>query len=1140
MMILLGELGGQVSIQADSDGFGFLPLSEWRLEDRSTWPASILMDPKGPLLAQTIETLLELGLTETRGSGVWVPWNHWDELVKLGLEFPRHWLPWNPFLLRIDSTGSLGRDDFEYRYQFLLGTQEVLIQRTGAIVQRAHHEGRYLLDPQAFFLVEAMDRFNALPPEERKGAEAWIRFAEVKGCAMGIGAQLDEFLRTNEVVIPSKIGITVVERADGGLLFLPRCDGVPKEAFERAFLRSRDGDNLFHLDGEDGRKVRLILTPGHTDVLQRMRRVRGLRGSGAEALRRAPERAFEGLFDHLQITYSRRVEGIGDWRPLPTPKAPSGVSMLELDGLELGSDWDPDAEAEALGFEQFKVPVTIEHQDPSSGKTQRIVIESQPEARAFVHANEAAHHEGSKEFIYEGKTWPVDPTLGGALRRGNGSEEAKGQKKFLLIYTDEEEVKVLDVQEAGQAVGDAEKQWSYDPPSKLSDEFKLKAHQEEAVAWLQGISSFAPKRRGSLLADEMGLGKTLEVLAFLAWIMEKGLFDGLHTGPPPYRPVLVIAPLMLIENQTWQSDMAKFFAPGTFDPVLNLHGGALKARKLASGRETEIGRPLLDAEDLIQHRVVLTNYETITNYQHSFAQLRGGRSIWSVVVTDEAQEFKNPQSRISHAIKALHPDFHIACTGTPVENRLLDLWNLFDALQPSLLGAAKDFKATYETPTGGPDASKALGQLRERLRYQKPSAFLLRREKTILQGFPKKRVLPIRCEMTARDVDRHLRLIKALKQAQSKKGIHLSYLHRLAAIYQHPLMFREDFDTIPVQELIEASPKLQGVLKCLSEIEANGEKVLLFARHIKIQHMLARVIEAQFGIPVSIINGESQGEAGTTSDRNVRGRLYRAKALERFRARSGFNAMVLSPFVAGVGLTITEANHVIHFGRWWNPAVESQATDRIYRIGQEKDVQVHLPILHDPTGRLPKSFDQKLDELLQSKESLARDFLQPRPTQDDLADELCQELIRDQPEDSSVPDCLELDDCFALPRLLFESLAAVVFEQNGFQVELGEPRASGELAAIARKARETVLVQCCWSREKNAQIAELDALVGLQWRPAPTRKVFLLGGTTELKAALPPGIEVWSARNLWEMVQSPIQEPQLMERGENRVPLRPS
>jgi SNF2 family DNA or RNA helicase len=163
-----------------------------------------------------------------------------------------------------------------------------------------------------------------------------------------------------------------------------------------------------------------------------------------------------------------------------------------------------------------------------------------------------------------------------------------------------------------------------------------------------------------------------------------------------------------------------------------------------------------------QNRVIITNYESIRNYQHSFAYFRNGKSLWSVLVTDEAQEYKVPNTKISPAIKALKPDFHIASTGTPVENRLLDLWNIWDTFQPGYLGAAREFTATYERHANSSARDTALTNLKERLLFNQPPTFVLRREKSQVATLPEKTYVPVACQMSRGEIDLHLALVTEL------------------------------------------------------------------------------------------------------------------------------------------------------------------------------------------------------------------------------------------------------------------------------------------------------------------------------------------------------------------------------------------
>jgi SNF2 family DNA or RNA helicase len=227
-------------------------------------------------------------------------------------------------------------------------------------------------------------------------------------------------------------------------------------------------------------------------------------------------------------------------------------------------------------------------------------------------------------------------------------------------------------------------------------------------------------------------------------------------------------------------------------------------------------------------------------------------------------------------------------------------------------------------------------------------------------------------------------LVDGLHKTSEAKG-KLDLLHRFARLYQHPLLLDGDGDEATVEELKAGSSKLREVLTVLHRIRQQREKAIVFARHKDVQRMLARVFSAEFRKPVRVVNGDTP-RAGSMRKSGVE---TRSGILKEFRLSEGFNVLILSPFVAGVGLTIVEANHVIHYGRWWNPAVEAQATDRAYRLGQLKEVHVYLPILEDKTGRIQTTFDQLLDRLMENKKGLAEsalqkdEFLQPRGNEDE-------------------------------------------------------------------------------------------------------------------------------------------------------------
>jgi hypothetical protein len=274
------------------------------------------------------------------------------------------------------------------------------------------------------------------------------------------------------------------------------------------------------------------------------------------------------------------------------------------------------------------------------------------------------------------------------------------------------------------------------------------------------------------------------------------------------------------------------------------------------------------------------------------------------------------------------------------------------------------------------------------------------------------------------DVETHRQLLRGMRP-----GCHLAVLDQLVKLYSHPALLRGKYDSLDPQKLLAESAKLRATVDLLRRIRTQGEKAVIFVRLIDLQQILAVVFKHALNIEVDILNGKAK--SGSGSDGTKRTGQKREEMLENFRRKQGFNVIILSPQVAGIGLTITEANHVIHYQRWWNPAVESQGTDRVYRIGQEREVHVYLPILQDSQGRIPASFDQKLDELLRFKYEQAREFLSPIPAEPSLAHELIASLSPPLGSDGDKAIPLSSDDIDKMNHTHFESLVACLLERDG-------------------------------------------------------------------------------------------------------------
>lgn len=503
------------------------------------------------------------------------------------------------------------------------------------------------------------------------------------------------------------------------------------------------------------------------------------------------------------------------------------------------------------------------------------------------------------------------------------------------------------------------------PSSFRSSEFSLKAHQLAGVAWLQNLHQFAPEQiNGCLLADDMGLGKTLQLLCFIGEYLE---------ATPDNKPVLIVAPVSLLEN--WQAEATRFFN-SRFAKMLSLYGDAVKIRKIQkhaipSDLQARGICNLLEDGWRGDADIVLTTYETLRDLEFSFA-----REHWSIMVCDEAQKIKVPSAMVTQAAKAQQADFKIACTGTPVENSLTDLWCLFDFIQAGLLGSLRQFGKDYRRPIERAEQSNedVLQQLRRLIEPQ-----ILRRMKSDVADLPAKRevsnckTLPIsklQQQLYANVVADY----RKADDADRGRAI-LGALHKMRMICAHPLQ-------VQPSAAERESPKVAWLMSTLEHIKSKQEKVIVFTEFREIQAFLQRIIGQRFGLSVSTVNGD-------TSANSSKGGMTRQRLIDQFQEKSGFNVIILSTTAVGFGVNVQKANHVIHYTRCWNPAKEDQATDRAYRIGQDKEVFVYYPSIYSAQF---DTFEVKLDHLLADKRKLANDML--KGTSEVSAQELAKELFQ--------------------------------------------------------------------------------------------------------------------------------------------------
>lgn len=1043
MIWQLSEPSDGVLLTAENDGIWLRS----QTADLSDLSALHSLKPKtrlGRLLPVLIPQLLELDIASTENKAVRIPFDKFIELEENEIEAFDNIFTWAPFAIEINTTGTLGARDFKYQLRFYWGRNPVHVERIGCFVKRG--DKIYRLDKQSYTLVESVEGFNSLPSENRaKPYNALLCFSKIHGLSEEIGAEIDRYISTQKVIIPSKVGLDFTVDNNGRITFVPKIDGTPSDGMINAFLSSNDVSDVYSLESPEGNRFRVLLNDSQKEVLRRMQKVRHVGGIEKVKVLSNPYKIFDGVADHVEIDlniFGPRVKGIGDFPFISQPFVSYGDTGI-FDDLDI----DPSSPKKG----KLDVGIKCRYVD---GRAEDIRFESRDELLRFY--NDVKTSSGA--ITFKGKTILVDDELikgvkdvvGRVTKRKTERGDTSSHRRYLLIYTN---VEALEYDENKEEIFIGKSEFKL--PHELLDNVILKPHQEAGLKWLQ--LNYLLNRRGCLLADDMGLGKTLQVLMFLSWLVERGDIspEGHDKERAPWNPILIIAPVMLLENETWINDMRTFFKGDgrVFEPNIVLHGSELKRFRLhdIAGRETEIEKPVLDLERLCQYRVVLTNYETITNYQYSFAMMKDN---WSVVVTDEAQEYKTANTKISHALKSLFPKFRIACTGTPVETKLTDVWNIFDFLQPGLLGSASDFSKNYERPLKGSNSesiSALLGQLRNQLLFGKQKSYVLRRDKDNLTDLPQKREHKLYCDLSEEQREKHIDFVERARSGGD--GNHpFSMIHHLMKLYQHPaLLLKEDIEHS--EEALKRCPKLMKIIVLLKEIQNKDEKALIFTRSLDMQQLLATVISNTFRIHTEIINGGTTRCKSTVSGKNTRKAI-----LDRFRNKNGFHVIILSPDVAGIGLTLTEANHVIHYGRWWNPAKESQATDRVYRIGQSKEVHVYYPITRDPQNVF-KTFDEKLDALIDRRKKLASDFLLPMPGEDDLGKELWEDIFRDDNGGRSAKP-LSKEDIRLLPWDRFESLIGLLEQKNGRKVILTPRSCDYGIDVISILGNEVKLIQC--------------------------------------------------------------------------------
>lgn len=878
---------------------------------------------------------------------------------------------------RADIQGHTGHAGFRCELNVLLEGAQVNYRHEGPYIHLGPNE-RYRLTPAGYLALQAVADHKSLPPDAHT-EEANLRLMAALQTAQRSGLDLDlsHFDRL-DIHIPPSIGVTGRYQTDGSLVLYPSLlDGSEQDALERRWSQidlTSDRTGIMRI----GNRV-VVLAPEKIKAIGEVLRNRHIPAHQVQDFFRTPTAFLDASLVDLELGFSVRVAGIGKF-----------VHMEFANEAGVKPDW----------FLLDKLPLPVD-EIPS-------LIHSREEAEELRDLVTKGAAQGANSVIFKGKeiviTEPerIIQTIESRIRqleRGEADQDQEQEehpKERLSLVLKESETLSAGLQTAGAAARyPAAVDWSgvHRPPYP---------HQIQAVEWVMSLISAAlsapeddPNRiQGSLLADDMGLGKT-----YASLVSANEYFRFQAAAGRTQKPVLVIAPLSLLEN--WHDEVSHTFNHSPFRDIVVLQAGADLNRFRVKGirkESTQVAEfdddTLLDSSAIqyalqigpdagvnrldMDRRLILTTYQTLRDYQFSLCSVE-----WGLVIFDEAQNIKNPNALQTRAAKALRADFKLLATGTPVENSLGDFWCLLDTAQPGLLGSWPFFRERWVKPIlQATDEDKPQVQIErgEDLRRTVATFMLRRTKEDQLTGLPSKIVLTgvqtgqhdnqryepaLSVTMRGAQLKAYNEVIDGYRQSRRdtpEAANALSALQRLREISLHPRL-RQDQELYAngrheVRSVMQESGKLQALMAQLEQIRGRAEKVILFLVTKKLQRLLKFWLDQLYGLDIAIINGDT---AAVPRKSDI---LSRKQLITRFEEKEGFNIIIMSPVAAGVGLTVVGANHVIHLERHWNPAKEAQASDRVYRIGQQRPVFIHLPILLHPEY---DSFDLHLDRLLRTK-----------------------------------------------------------------------------------------------------------------------------------------------------------------------------
>ncbi len=843
----------------------------------------------------------------------------------------------------------------------------------------------YWLTPGELMGLMAWERHEALASAARGEAANLRLMAELQTAARsGMCIDLSHFERL-DVVVPDNIGVTATRLPDGSLQLCPSLgDGSAPDQLEKRWsqLDMNAEGGVLRIDNRV-----VLLDQAKMDGIRNVLANKRIPADKVAEFIATPTAFLDAALVNLDVGFSVRVAGIGK------------LHYVDFDSLDISkSDWfaldNRPSPPEAIG-KLIQSHEELQHFEEVLRAAQEQGASSLSFAGEVIDIADASQVEQQLRQVRQKLVTPPQVELETESDAEDSSEEPK--EKVGIILKDADEINAALLDKASRAAIPRSPEWS----AYARQPFP---HQREGIDWMLKLLSGALqddhddlyRLQGSLLADDMGLGKT-----YMSLVAVGEYLAGQHAAGKSQKPVLVVAPLSLLEN--WEDEVGKTFNSIPFRDVVVLQSGRSLNEFRIKGAERESVQlasladedGMMDEQSIryalaigpeagvhrldMDRRLVLTTYQTLRDYQFSLCRID-----WGMVIFDEAQNIKNPNALQTRASKGLKADFKLLATGTPVENSLGDFWCLMDTAQPGLLGSWETYRDTWIKPILAAeehDRNEVRTRLGEQLR-KTVGTFMLRRVKEDqLKGLPSKTIRS-GVEQVSRGMQQYASELGVVMRgvqlqtydevlngyrarrasAEDMRGTALVALTQLRSVSLHPRLDDEaslySSNAQQARQLIMESGKLAVVLKLLDDIRSKGEKVILFMITKRLQRVLKLWLDQIYGLDVAVINGDTKAVATKDGD------MTRKRLIAAFEAQPGFNLLIMSPVAAGVGLTVVGANHVVHLERHWNPAKEAQASDRVYRIGQQKDVFIHLPAVTHPQF---DSFDVNLDRLLRGK-----------------------------------------------------------------------------------------------------------------------------------------------------------------------------